>query len=141
MEIIKRATKYIFMAVVLSVFLTPGQASAQSVSGRDFNIFVYSETGLINDVSTKIRFETNGTLLIDALDGFGAYLPLGPLFAGFFMVPDFDADDLDPYSSKDPSDLFIVLSGVVLGDFICALNVSFVDMEFSEVFFFYGYVY
>ena len=141
MKVIKGTTKTIFIAVVLSLFLAPGQASAQSVSGRDFNIFVYSDTGLINDASTKIRFETNGALLIDAFDGFGAYLSAGPLFAGFFMAPDFDADDLDPYSSKDPRDLFIVLSGVVIGDFICALNISFIEMEYSETFFFYGYVY
>jgi len=87
MKVIKGTTKTIFIALVLSLFLTPGQASAQSVSGRDFNIFVYSDTGLIDDASTKIRFETNGTLLIDAFDGFGAYLSAGPLFAGFFYGP------------------------------------------------------
>ena len=131
--------KAVFAVVLFCLLMIPVQASAQSVAGRDYNIFVYSNTDLFQDVSTKVRFESNGALLIDVFDGFGAYAAMSYVFAGFFMAPEFDKDDIDKYSSRDPRDLFLVLSGVSLGDFIGCTGAAFIDFELTEAFFFYGY--
>ena len=63
------ARKFLLFFGIALVF--PTAAFAQGVNGRTFRIFIYSD--LIEETSTRISFETNGTLLIDIYEGFGLY--------------------------------------------------------------------
>ncbi|MCP4716482.1 MAG: hypothetical protein GY868_15280 [Deltaproteobacteria bacterium] len=125
------------LLLLATLILLPIQASGAAISGNNYNVFFYSDTDLGDIVSTDFTFETNGTLLIDAFDGFGIYLPAGPAFSGIFSAPQYDATDktIGSYSH----DLFLVISGVAAADFIGGACIALVDYQFSEVFFFFGY--
>jgi hypothetical protein len=98
-----------------------------SVSGKKFKAFIYSPQA--DKVSISITFQENLTLLIDVYDGFGGYIPAGPAFAGIFSAPHYKKED----------NLFLLLSGIMVKDFLGGVGVSLVNLEFDGPFVFFGY--
>jgi len=62
-------------------------------------------------------------------DGFGVYVPAGPAFAGIFSAPRYQKED----------NLFLILSGVLVTDFLSGVGVSLVNFEFAGTFVVFGY--
>jgi len=113
--------------LALGIMLWGSAALAQTVPGRSFNTFIYSD--LVTEPSTVITFEPNGTLLMDIYEGVGLYLALGGAFAGVYWAPNYDAQD----------DLVLLLTGAVVTDFIGGIGVALNEYRFSEIFFYFGY--
>ena len=127
MKMTHGARKALFSVLFFLAAMVPAGAGAQGVSGRTFTTFIYSE--MVDEASTSISFETNGTLLIDMYDGFGLYLSFGSGFAGAFSAP--------KYNDRD--DLLLFLTGIVVADFYGGTGIAFRDADFYDVFYFFGY--
>jgi hypothetical protein len=69
------------------------------------------------------------SLIIDVYDGFGLYMPLGTLFAGLYWAPN--------YKNKD--DLFLIMNGLVVSDYIGGWGLIAHDYRFTGMFLFFGY--
>jgi hypothetical protein len=122
----KSFARKFFLIFGIGLFFTTA-AFAQGVSGKTFKTFIYSHR--IEESSTSISFETNGTLLIDIYEGFGLYQSGGNFFVGSFWAPKFN----------DKEDLSLFLSGVVVTDFLSGMGIAFREYKFHDIFLFLGY--
>ncbi|MCX5903323.1 MAG: hypothetical protein NTV89_07595 [Proteobacteria bacterium] len=101
---INKKALVVFAFMLLLMSSSAGAADGDgSVVGKKFKAFIYSPQA--DKVSITITFQENLTLLIDVYDGFGAYVPAGPAFAGIFSAPHYQKED----------NLFLLLSGVLAG--------------------------
>ncbi len=125
--IIQQIHKGWLVSAVVFLLILPASSWGQTVSGRSFTTFIYSD--LVEEATTTLSFETNGTLLISSYSGFGLYLAVGPVFAGSFSAPNF----------AEKSDLFLVLTGAVLSDVLSGVGLAYKDNSFYEFFLFFGY--
>jgi len=132
---LRSVTGKTILACFMVIVLWTGSAAAQdnSVSGRSFTAFFYSAA--FPDPSTIVTFEENGILLIDSFEGFGLYLPLGNSFTAIFSAPNY-TNETDP---DDQDNLFLVMTGVVVSDFLSGGGVAFVNGRFFQFFIFSGY--
>jgi len=129
MKLIRGLQKPVVACMLCAVVLLPaiGHAQEDPIVGNRFKVFIYSDS--VDDASMTITFNSNLTLLIDAYDGFGVYVPMGTMFAGAFWAPNF-------YETED---LVLLTTGVVVSDFLSGMGIAFRDQEFYELFFFSGY--
>ena len=109
------------------VLAAPRSSDAQELAGKQFTIFLYSQ--FFTEPSTTLTFDQNGVLLIEAFTGFGAYIAVGPVFAGAFSAP----------NTYDSSDLFLVMTGAAVGDFLGGAGMAYRNKQFEELFIFSGY--
>lgn len=92
--------------------------------GMKYTIYLYnSEIG-----STGISFEENLSLIVDAYDGFGIYLPIGTLFTAFYWAPNYNKE----------KDLLLIFNGAVLADFIYGWGLFLPNYSFTSIFLFFG---
>ena len=125
----KHNSKIFILSATLCFFLTVGTVTGDAnaiqpnaITGMQYTIFFYNlEIG-----STDLSFEENMSLMVDAYNGFGLYLPLGTAFTAFYWAPNV----LDKY------DRLLLFNGFVLADFIGGWGV---DVNASTLFFFLGY--
>lgn len=113
--------------LMLPVHLYADDGNGGSVLGNSYNTYLYATYA--DDSSVEFSFEENLSLLIDIYDGFGIYLPVANLFFATYWAPD--------YSNK--KDLSLILSGVVISDFIVGSGIAFRDYQFHGFFLFLGY--
>ena len=105
--------------------MTLPQAEANSFAGMQYNIYLYN-----TDVaSANMSFEANLSMFIDAYDGFGLYLPLGTVFVASYWSPNYNKTH----------DLFLLMNGMVVADYIWGWGLSFPNYRFTSMFFFSGY--
>jgi len=101
------------------------QAEANSFAGMQFDIYLYN-----TDVaSANMSFEANLSMFIDAYDGFGLYLPLGTAFVAWYWSPNYNKTN----------DLFLLMNGMVIADYIWGWGLSFPKYQLTSAFFFSGY--
>jgi len=116
------------IALLLIAFLPTAHAIDNkqiSFIGARYDIFLYnSDVG-----STVISFEENMSLVIDAYDGFGLYLPIGPIFLGLYWAPNYHDED----------DLILFFDGLVLADFIFGWGLALPNYTYKGIFLFFGY--
>ena len=125
---INKKALMVFAFMLLLIYRSAGAADGDgSVVGKKFKAFIYSPDA--DKVSISITFEENRTLLIDVYDGFGVYVPAGPAFAGIFSAPRY----------KNEDNLFLLLSGVLVTDFLSGVGVSLVNFEYAGTFVVFGY--
>ena len=125
---INKKALIVFALMLLVINSSAGAADEDgSVVGKKFKAFIYSPEA--DKVSISITFAENRTLLIDVYDGFGVYVPAGPAFAGIFSAPRYQKED----------NLFLILSGVLVTDFLSGVGVSLVNFEFAGTFVVLGY--
>jgi len=125
---INKKAVVVFAFMLLVINSSAGAADEDgSVVGKKFKAFIYSPEA--DKVSISITFAENRTLLIDVYDGFGVYVPAGPAFAGIFSAPRYQKED----------NLFLILSGVLVTDFLSGVGVSLVNFEFAGTFVVLGY--
>jgi hypothetical protein len=124
----KIVTLFVFCMLLLMCRAAYAQDGNSSVSGKKFKAFIYSPQA--DKVSISITFQENLTMLIDVYDGFGAYVPVGPAFAGIFSAPHY----------KQQDNLLLFLSGIMVMDFLGGAGVSLVNFEFAGIFVFFGYI-
>jgi hypothetical protein len=131
MKLFFRTSKKALIGIAFMLLLMNSSAEAAdgdgSVAGKTFKAFIYSPQA--DKVSISITFEENQTLLIDEYDGFGVYVPAGPAFAGFFSAPRY----------KNEDNLFLILSGILVTDFLSGVGVSLVNFEYAGAFVVFGY--
>jgi hypothetical protein len=127
-KINKIAALFVFCILLLMCRAAYAQDGNSSVSGKKFKAFIYSPQA--DKVSISITFQENLTMLIDVYDGFGAYVPAGPAFAGIFSAPHYKKED----------NLLLLLSGIMMMDFLGGAGVSLVNFEFAGTFVFFGYI-
>ena len=119
----------IAVIIICVVCVIPMSAHAQnSVTGKEFKTLIYAPN--IEKASTIITFDASLTLLIDVYEGFGVYAPLGPTFVGFFSAPKYNKED----------DLVLLISGVVVADFLSGIGISLENFQYAGIFAFFGYV-
>jgi hypothetical protein len=127
-----RINKKVMVGLAFMLLLLYGSAGAAdgdgSIAGKKFKAFIYSPDA--DKVSISITFAENRTLLIDVYDGFGVYVPAGPAFAGIFSAPRY----------KQQDNLLLLLSGVLVTDFLSGVGVSLVNFEFAGTFVVFGYL-
>lgn len=112
-----------FLLIMLS--LAQPRAEANSFAGMQYNIYLYN-----TDVaSANMSFEANLSIFIDAYDGFGYYVPLGTTFVASYWSPNYNKTN----------DLFLLMNGVVLADYIWGWGFTFPNYRFASIFFFSGY--
>ena len=117
------------VAIICIVCVIPISANAQnSVTGKEFKTLIYAPN--IEKATTTITFDENLTLLIDMYEGFGVYAPLGPTVVGFFSAPKYNKVD----------DLVLLISGVVVADFLSGIGISLQNFQYAGIFAFFGYV-
>ena len=125
---INKKALIVFALMLLVINSSAGAADEDgSVVGKKFKAFIYSPEA--DKVSISITFAENRTLLIDVYDGFGVYVPAGPAFAGIFSAPRYKKED----------NLFLILSGVLVTDFLSGVGVSLINFEFAGTFVVLGY--
>ena len=125
---INKKALIVFALMLLVINSSAGAADEDgSVVGKKFKAFIYSPEA--DKVSISITFAENRTLLIDVYDGFGVYVPAGPAFAGIFSAPRYIKED----------NLFLILSGVLVTDFLSGVGVSLINFEFAGTFVVFGY--
>jgi len=93
--------------------------------GMKYTIYLYNT----EEASTTISFRENMSLLIDVYDGFGLYLPIDNLFIGLYWAPKY----------QDEYDLFLILNGMIVSEFIVGWGLTFPHYRFKSIFLFFGY--
>jgi hypothetical protein len=120
--------KMIAVTIVCIACALPFNTYAQdSVTGKKFKTLIYDPN--VDKASTTITFDENNALLIDMYEGFGVYAPLGPAFVSFFSAPKYNKED----------DLVLLMSGVVVADFLSGIGISLQNFQFAGIFMFFGY--
>ena len=130
-------TRLATISFTLLIFMIPLTVFADGVNenvlmGRNFKIFIYGE--IADKASATISFKENFNLLIDAYDGFGIYVPTGNVFAAIFSAPDYSKNNYG-----ETNDLFLILSGAVVSDFMGAVGLAYINYEFDGVWLIFGY--
>ena len=129
-KIYKRITGFLLLTIIVLVMVQPKPAEADIAAGNSFagmkyTIYLYNT----DETSATMSFEANLSMLIDVYDGFGLYLPLGPTFVGLYWAPNY----------KKTNDLFLLMNGMMISDFIWGWGFAFPKYQFTSIFFFSGY--
>ena len=132
MAVYHRSVQLLLIQLFLLLIVMPMRVDADSgdenpLIGRKFNTYIYATYA--DESSTTISFEENMVLLIDIYDGFGLYLPIANLFIANYWAPDY-------YNRKD---LFLILNGTAVLDFIAGGGIDLRDYQYYGVFLFFGY--
>ena len=113
----------------LSLFTaTPAYADrnpGNSFASKNYAVYLYNA----EEGSTTISFEENLSLVINAYDGFGLYIPIGNLFFALYWAPKYHEED----------DLLLIFNGVLVSDFIEGWGVVLPNYKFTGIFLFFGY--
>lgn len=96
-----------------------------SFVGKNYSVYLYNT----EEGSTSISFKENMSLVIDAYDGFGLYLPIANLFTALYWSPNY----------KDEDDLLLIFNGMVVSDFIEGWGLVLHKYHFTGIFVFFGY--
>jgi hypothetical protein len=124
MKIFRRATGFVGLSIIVLVMMLP-HAEANSLAGMEYSIYLYN-----TDVaSATMSFEANLSMFIDAYNGFGYYLPIGSAFVASYWSPNYNKTN----------DLFLLMNGIVIADYIWGWGLSFPNYRFTSMFFFSGY--
>lgn len=115
------------LALVMAGAAAPRPATAQTVTGKSYAVFIYSR--YVAEPAVTIEFTTDGVLLMSMHSGFGWYAALPGGVAAVFSAPE----------AEKNKDLFMLMAGLLAGDFIAGAGMTFTNGAFSEVFFFSGY--
>jgi hypothetical protein len=126
------AIKLLLIIFFISILLIPVEGYAQdgaggTVIGKSYNTYLYAS--FAEDSSIQMSFKENMSLLVDAYDGFGLYLPVANLFFAIYWAPDYDAK----------KDLTLIITGAVFSDFIAGSGIALRDYQFHGPFLFIGY--
>jgi hypothetical protein len=123
------ATRLALVAlVVLGITAAaPRQASAETVTGKKYSVFIYSK--YVAEPAATITFKNGGVLLLSAYSGFGWYYPVSSGVVAVFSAPE----------AQENKDLFMVMVGLLRGNFLAGTGITFTNGAFSEIFFFSGY--
>ncbi len=105
----------------------PRLSQAADVAGKSYSVFIYSQ--YVSEPATTITFRSDGVLLIKAYSGFGNYITYSNFVAAVFTAPEY----------QKYKDLFMIIAGAVVGDFIAGMGVSLTNGSLSEVFLLTGY--
>jgi hypothetical protein len=121
------------MALLAFIFVSltaaaPQPAAAESVTGKKYSVYIYSR--YVAEPATTITFKSDGVLLMSTYSGFGSYYAFANGVGAFFSAPEVEKN----------KDLFMLMVGLLLGDFLSGAGITFTNGAFSEVFFFSGYV-
>ena len=132
MAVYHRSVQLLLIQLFLLLIVMPMRVDADSgdenpLIGRMFNTYIYATYA--DESSTDISFEENMVLLIDIYDGFGLYIPISNLFIAIYWAPD--------YHNK--KDLFLILSGAAVSDFIAGGGIALRDYQYYGLFLFFGY--
>jgi hypothetical protein len=130
-HVMKQKVAYpVLFAVVLGALCAfgTGQAAAETVTGKKYSVYIYSR--YVPEPAATITFKADGVLLLSSYSGFGKYFSLANGVAAVFSAPEY----------QEYKDLFMVIAGATLGDFIYGAGVSFTNGSYSETFLFSGYV-
>lgn len=115
------------IAVTVFTWSTSGytyEIKPAALMGMKYTIYLYNaDLG-----STGISFEENLSLIVDAYDGFGIYLPIGTLFTAFYWAPNYNKE----------KDLLLIFNGAVLSDFICGWGLFLPNYSLTSLFLFFG---
>jgi hypothetical protein len=113
--------------IAITVFATSGYThdiKPETLMGMKYAIYLYNA-----DVgSTGISFEENLSLIVDAYDGFGIYLPIGTFFTAFYWAPNYNKE----------KDLLLIFNGAVLADFIYGWGLFLPNYSLTSIFLFFG---
>jgi hypothetical protein len=113
-------------AFAFSVRVHAYEIKPDALMGMKFTIYLYNA-----DIgSTGISFGENLSLIVDAYDGFGIYLPIGSLFSAFYWAPKYTTND----------DLLLIFNGAVLADFISGWGFALPNYKLTSLFLFFGTV-
>lgn len=97
-----------------------------ALKGMEYTIYLYnSDIG-----STRISFGENLSLIVEAYDGFGLYMPIGAFFTAFYWAPNYNKE----------KDLFLIFNGVALSDFISGWGLFLPNYTLTSLFLFFGNV-
>ena len=124
--------KWLLVQLFIIILIVPVKGYAQddaggTVIGKSYNTYLYASYA--EDSSIQMSFEENMSLLVDAYDGFGLYLPVANLFFAIYWAPDYDGK----------KDLSLIITGVVFSDFIAGSGIALRDYQFHGPFLFFGY--
>ena len=122
----------LILTAALLCLAVPSQVLAQDgagnpLAGRIFKAFIYGTE--LEKASMTITFKDNGSFLIDIYDGFGLYAAVGSAFAGIYSAPNHNKTD----------NLFMVLTGAVITDFLAGTGAVLYNFEYSGTVVFFGY--
>ncbi len=127
----KRRAAFLALVSLVAVMISaaaPGLAAAETVTGKKYSIYIYSQ--YVSDPAATVTFKDDGVLLLSAYSGFGMYFAFPSGVAAVFTAPEVEKN----------KDLFMVIGGVLLGDFLSGAGITFTNGSFAEVFLFSGYV-
>jgi len=96
--------------------------TAAAVAGTRYEVFMTPDL-LPGCNPTTLTFRPDFIFKIDCMDGFGMYLSMGSLFAGFFHAPDF-------YLGKDVT---FALSGFALDPLFFAAGLTYIGNDREPV--------
>jgi len=116
------------LVCVIAAATAPRTAVAESVTGKKYSVYIYSR--YVAEPATTITFKSDGVLLMSTYSGFGSYYAFANGVGAFFSAPEVEKN----------KDLFMLMVGLLLGDFLSGAGITFTNGAFSEVFFFSGYV-
>jgi len=130
MVVYHRFVNFLLIQLFLLLILMPTTVLADyspknTFVGMKYTIYLYNT----EEASTTISFRENMSLLIDAYDGFGLYLPINNIFIALYWVPNYHDND----------DLFMIVNGVVVSEFIVGWGVTLPNYRFKSIFLFFGY--
>jgi len=107
--------------------VAPRPAAAETVTGKKYSVFIYSQ--YVQEPAATITFKTSGVLLLSSHNGFGGYAAFPGGIIAVFSAPEYELN----------KDLFMIMSGLVLDNFLSGVGITFTNRVFSEIFFFSGY--
>jgi hypothetical protein len=127
-----RDRKKLFLAVIVCFLLSFTSAKSfaielktNALTGITYTIYLFNAQG----GSTTLSFENDLLLTVGAHEGVGIYLPAGSIFAAVYWAP----------KTQEQQDLFLILNGLVLGDFIMGWGFSLPNYQLTNAFLFFGY--
>jgi hypothetical protein len=112
---------------VMIAAAAPRLAGAETVNGKKYSVFIYSR--YVPEPAATITFKAGGVLLISSHTGFGGYAAFAEGVIAVFSAPEYEVN----------KDLFMIMTGLVLDDFLSGVGITFTNGAFSEIFFFSGY--
>lgn len=115
------------LTALMITALAPGLAAAETVTGRKYSVYIYSQ--YVSDPATTVTFKDDGVMLMSAYSGFGMYFSSASTVVAVFSAPEVEKN----------KDLFMVMGGMLTGDFLSGLGITFTNYVFSEIFLFSGY--
>lgn len=124
----KSVTMVMLVLVLIGITAAaPGQASAATVTGKKYSVLIYSQ--YVPEPAATITFQASGVLLISSHKGFGRYAAVAEGVVAIFSAPEYAVN----------KDLFMIMTGLLLEDFLFGAGITFTNGAFSEIFFFSGY--